>query len=94
VTIWGIEMSCYYIQNKKSIGNCMIFWRIDGHGYTCNLDEAWIVTKEKAEEICRSRPKEDIPRLCYEVDKLSQRHCDVQNFPSAVASQPNQLRPE
>lgn len=73
----------YYIQNTHHVvGNCALFWRKDGCGYTCNLDEAWKVTKLEAEEVCRSRPKEDFPRDCEKVDRVAQRHFDVQKIKS------------
>lgn len=64
----------YYIQNKGFCGNCLIWWKDGGHGYTCNLDEAWMVPLKKAKEICKSRPNEDFPRPIDEVDKVSSRH--------------------
>jgi len=37
-------MSKYYIQDKRqTVGNCILFWREEGRGYTTNLDEAWLV---------------------------------------------------
>ncbi len=68
----------YYIQNIGYQGNCMKFWRPEGKGYTVNLFEAWKVTKEKADEICRSRPQEDIPWLASEIDASARLHADVE----------------
>ena len=46
----------YYIQDARQFcGNSVYWWCPDGHGYTCDLDRAWRVPKEKAEMICRSR---------------------------------------
>jgi hypothetical protein len=64
----------YYIQNTGYCGNCLKWWKPKGHGYTCDLNRAWKVTKEEAEKICRSRPEEDIPWLCSEVDTKAERH--------------------
>jgi hypothetical protein len=64
----------FYIQNKGYCGNCLIWWRIGGHGYTCNLDEAWMVTREKAESICSDRPKQDIMWLAEIINGISVRH--------------------
>ena len=50
----------YYIQWKGYCGNCLWWWRQDGHGYTLNLDHAWKVTKERADEIWRVRRGEDV----------------------------------
>jgi len=74
----GAGVFDHYIQNVKCVGNCMMFWRIGGHGYTVNLDEAWRVTKDQAEQICKSRPEEDIPRRCDLIDSLAKRHVDIQ----------------
>ena len=32
----------YYIQRHASgyVGNCLIWWRKGGHGYTCDIDDA------------------------------------------------------
>lgn len=64
----------FYIQSKGFCGNCLAFWRENGGGYTCNLDEAWMVTKAKALEICRNRPDQDFPLPADGVDKLAVRH--------------------
>ena len=66
----------YYIQNKGYVGNCLLWWKVDGHGYTCNLDLAWKVTKEEADKICRSRPEQDIARRADVVDAMAVRHFD------------------
>jgi hypothetical protein len=50
----------YYVQNKGYVGNCLLWWREAGCGYTCNLDEAGIFTRSEAESICKDRPTEDI----------------------------------
>jgi len=74
----GVTMSAqepmYYIQNKGFVGNSLLWWRENGNGYTCNLNEAWKVTKEKAQQICKTRPAEDIPHLVSFVDAHAQRH--------------------
>ena len=64
----------YYIQHKGFCGNCLFWWRPDGCGYTCDLNQAWEVSKEEALNICKDRPKEDIPWLKQKADKRAQRH--------------------
>lgn len=35
----------FYIQDTRSYcGNSVMWWRVDGNGYTSNLDEAWQVS--------------------------------------------------
>jgi hypothetical protein len=70
----------YYIQNRGYCGNCLRWWTDGGHGYTSNLDEAWKVSKERAEEICRSRPDEDIPWPAEKVDAVAVRHVDSERL--------------
>ena len=74
-----MSQTLFYIQTKGYCGNCLLWWADGGHGYTLNLDEAWRVTREEAEEICKSRPVEDIPHSVVEIDALAHRHvnCEV-----------------
>lgn len=65
----------FYIQNSRGcVGDCLLFWREGGHGYTCNLEEAWAVERMQALDICRSRPGEDIPRRKADMDRIAERH--------------------
>lgn len=68
----------YYIQNTGYCGNFLKFWRPDGHGYTLDLNEAWLVSEEKAKAICRSRPTEDIPIPRELAEAASQRAVNVE----------------
>lgn len=64
----------YYIQNVRNGGSCAIWWRPNGHGYTSNLDEAWVVTEQEAHRICSNRPEEDVPCEKEKVDAAAARH--------------------
>lgn len=77
-------MSEYYIQLVRNpCGNCLIWWRVGGHGYTCNLDEAWRVPKPEAERICRMRDGgTDVMWPAEAIDALAQRH--VTSLPEVV----------
>ena len=51
----------YYIQDARQVvGNCALWWCVDGHGYTCDIEKAGQFTKEEADEqhSCRDT---DIP---------------------------------
>lgn len=76
----------YYIQNNRSGGDNMVFWRVDGHGYTTDLDDAWKVTKEKADSICRDRPEQDIPQLVSAADAVARRHVSADALRSAMGA--------
>lgn len=76
------EPARYYIQNKSTfVGNCVLWWCVDGQGYTVDIDQAWSVTKEQASHICSSRPDQDIPWSVKLIDKLARRHVDAQTLP-------------
>lgn len=64
----------YCIQNRGFVGNCLRWWRPNGSGYTCNLDDAWMVSKEKADEICRIRRGEDVAWPVASADLRAERH--------------------
>ena len=67
-------MTLYYIENLRSGGDCCIWWRVNGEGYTRNLDEAWKVDEVLAHRICRNRPEQDVMREVADVDARSVRH--------------------
>lgn len=74
------SVKLFYIQNKGHVGNCAIWWREGGSGYTCNLDEAWKVPEDQAKSICRTRRGEDVMWPAGVVDASAQRHVDCQRF--------------
>lgn len=46
----------YYIQDTRSyVGNCAIWWRSEGKGYTCHIEEAGEFDEDEARNIERSR---------------------------------------
>ncbi|HOL73936.1 MAG TPA: hypothetical protein PKW45_21000 [Bryobacteraceae bacterium] len=73
----------YYIQHIGYCGNCLIWWREGGHGYTSNLDEAWKLPKTEAERICKDRPSKDIPWPVALVDACSVRHATQDGLAAA-----------
>ena len=74
----------YYIQNKGYCGDCLLWWRDGGHGYTIDLNKAWKVPKAKAIDLCRSRPFEDFAWSVDEIDKVAERHINSENMPKNV----------
>lgn len=69
-----VDEDLYYIQNTLNQADCMLFWRPNGRGYTFNLDDAWKLPKDRALQICRNRPEQDIPRPAAEVEAQAVRH--------------------
>lgn len=92
-TDWGEIEACdvelvraaepmFYIRNAKAVvGNSILWWADEGHGYTCDLRKAWKVPESKARSICRDRPKEDFMVLAKKVEASTQLHVDSQLFP-------------
>jgi hypothetical protein len=68
----------FYISNRQPVGNCILWWKVNGHGYTANLDEAWVVPESKALEICRDRPDIDKAHPVDYVEAAARRHVDWQ----------------
>ena len=62
----------YYIQNQGFVGNAIIWWRVDGRGYTTDIREAGKFTKEEAKEIIK-RP-EDTAWPCSYIDNNVKAH--------------------
>jgi hypothetical protein len=70
----------YYIQDTRDyVGNSVMWWCPNGNGYTSDLDQAWKVPHDKAVAMNRSR-NTDVAWPCDEIDRLSQRHFDMQNL--------------
>ncbi len=42
------EREYLILDMREVVGNCALFWRPEGRGYTCNLDEAGLYTYEEA----------------------------------------------
>ena len=69
----------YYIQSRGFCGDCLLWWRDGGHGYTTDLNQAWKVTREQAEGICSSRV-EDTAWLVADIDSVAVRHADSERM--------------
>jgi hypothetical protein len=37
----------YILDTRTMVGNCALWWKPDGGGYTCNLDEAGFYTEDQ-----------------------------------------------
>jgi len=70
----------YYIENRKPVGNCMMFWSEGGAGYGCNLDKSGKYTMGQAWSICKGRPELDTMWPVEFIDGLSVRHVDFQSL--------------
>jgi len=55
----------YYIRNEGYVGNALIWWGVDGKGYTTDIRQAGKFTLERALNICK-RPQDS----AYEVEYI------------------------
>jgi hypothetical protein len=46
-----MDKKYYYLENRSSspVGNSLLFWRKNGSGYTCNLDDAELFEENSPE---------------------------------------------
>lgn len=63
----------YYIQDTRQyVGNAILWWGIDGGGYTCDITKAGKYTYEQAKRICER--KTDRAWACSYIDKNAKAH--------------------
>lgn len=75
----------YYLQDSRSyVGNDMLFWAVDGKGYTTDLRKAQVYTKDEAVAQHRSR-ETDIPWPKEYIDARTRPAVDMQHVKRADA---------
>lgn len=71
----------FFIQDSRVyVGNCIMWWRAEGKGYTTDISDAGRFTKEEAEKICNPRTgrKTDIMHRCEDILPLVCGTVDMQ----------------
>lgn len=70
----------YYIQRAASgcVGNCLLWWRKGGDGYTLDVDDAQVFDRAAANELVRDDKKYVAWEKDY-IDCAAGRHVDHQN---------------
>jgi hypothetical protein len=75
----------FYLQDSRSyVGNDMLFWAIDGNGYTTDMRKAQVYTKDEAMAQHRSR-ETDIPWPKEYIDARTRPAVDMQHVKRAEA---------
>lgn len=69
----------YYIENKERgpVGNCLLWWCIDGKGYHCDIRNAQKFSFKEAREICKGRKKYKMWEVGF-IDARTRPHVDAQ----------------
>jgi hypothetical protein len=47
------KRECYLTVNRTWVGNCLLFYRKNGNGYTCNINDAEVFSRAEAEKYAR-----------------------------------------
>jgi len=70
----------YYVENieRGVVGNCLLWWRTDSNGYTCDLKDAKKFSQNKAFSLCNGALKKYRPWKVSEIDKIICHHVDIQ----------------
>lgn len=79
----------YYLHNVHAgyVGNCILFWRKKGAGYTCNLDDAETFSFKAAQAVARRCEQGHFKlREKSDLDKIAERHIDMQDLPIEESS--------
>lgn len=68
----------FYLQDSRSyVGNDMLFWAVDGNGYTTDISKAHVYTKAEAVQQHQSR-ETDIPWPKHYIDARTRPAVDMQ----------------
>jgi len=68
------EPLCYIQDTRTYCGNSVMWWRVDGNGYTSNLEEAW-----KVPATWKGRDTDKL-WLCSDIDAGATRQFDMQSL--------------
>jgi hypothetical protein len=72
----------YILDTRTIVGNCALWWRPNGEGYTCNLDDAGIWTAATAPS---GRPT-DVRVRRDVAEALSKRHVHIDTVRAVINS--------
>jgi hypothetical protein len=74
----------YYVENiqRGNVGNCMLWWKIGGHGYGCNLKKAQVFDEnDPSLASIRNSGKYKLWEKNY-IDSIAILHVDSQDVDS------------
>jgi hypothetical protein len=77
----------FFLQNREIgyVGNCMQWWMKDAAGYTCDINEAELLTKEEADKLVEKGMGKYVAWPVEEINKHSVVHVDMQ-YPDSTKS--------
>lgn len=79
----------YYVQDTRQyVGNSVLWWKKDGHGYGCDIREAHVFTSAEANKVCRTDHFKKWEK--DSVDSLVSMHIDIQSLRSLPDEAPQE----
>ncbi len=70
-----VDANLYYVQDDRTIvGNCVLWWRPEGAGYACDIDDAGIYTGDYV----RGLRETDVAWPVAAVAASARRYVDIQ----------------
>ena len=79
------DKNLYYLQDSRTYtGNCMMWWRENGAGYTSDITEAWALSYKRAMSYHKARHT-DIPWPVDYIKKKARPRVDFQYVDDSAA---------
>lgn len=69
------EQLFHILDTRQVVGNCAMWWRPNGQGYTCDLNDAGKYTR--SEVSARTQRDTDIPICCEDARKFAVLHARI-----------------
>jgi len=83
----------YYIQRAGFVGNCLLWWRKGGNGYTCDLAQAELFMEgEQLNELAKNHDLTIWPKQY--IDERAALHVDHQRVSVAEAIRKDRVTPQ
>ena len=82
----------FYVQDRRQyVGNDVLWWARNNGGYTTNLDDAEVYTKEEALKVCENRETDVMWPFDF-VNSIARRAVDMQKLDYSKSINPTQIR--
>lgn len=83
-------MSKFYVQDKRDyVGNCILWWRENGAGYTTNIEDAGVFT----EDTLPKNRETDVPWPKKYIDEHLRKTVDVQDVDNPLRGDVRYMNP-
>lgn len=73
-------MKYVIVVKDNYVGNCLLFWKQKGAGYTCDLSSAEVFDEKESADIINNSPEKYNRYDVNEMVKIAKLHVDMQNI--------------